>query len=740
LEPLTLDDRCSSNLRAVRQIVQDLRSGAIEVVELPDPRPQANEVLVRNLWSLISPGTEQSVSSLAGKSLLGKARARPDDARRVVDKALRDGVGPTLAAVRARLDDVLTPGYSSMGVVEAVGEAVEGIRAGERVGCFGANVACHAERVVVPEPLCLVLPPELDDRWGAFGALGGIAAHALRVARVAAGESVAVIGLGLVGQLVVQLAGAAGARAIGVDVRQDRVEKALALGAVAGATLGSDEVEELVRSVTAGHGADAVIVAAATKDSSPVELAATLARDRATVTVVGDVGLELQRGPFFEKELELRVSRSYGPGRYDSAYESEGHDYPIGYVRWTERRLIGYFFDEVAAERVRLHELVTHEFPIERAEEAYGALSEEGRMAILVRYDHPAGGPAGRAAVALRAAPPARTPGGRPRVALIGPGQFARSTLLPMLSKLEVELVGIVGRTPATALSAGRRWRAQCALTDPGELLEDESVDVVVIATRHDSHADLAIQALQRDKGVFVEKPLAIEEDQLDRVRSPLADGGRLVVGFNRSRAPATAAVRRHFRGRTGPLLLNCRVSAGYLDPGHWLHDPKLGGGRLVGEGCHFVDLCSAIVEEPLRSVQVTPLGPSTAPAGDSFLLVLGYEGDSVANLTYASSGSAGMAKERIEVIGGGRSAVIDDFRRVELRGGGGLGRSRLRRRLPARRDKGHATLLGEAMRFFAEGGTAPIPYPRLFETTRATLVARDALARGRRDPVELGE
>jgi len=530
---------------------------------------------------------------------------------------------------------------------------------------------------------------------------------------------------------------------IGVDLRQDRVDRALELGAAAGATLRSGEVDGIVRRESDGHGADAVIVAAATSDNAPIELAARVARDRASVTVVGDVRLELPRRAFYEKELELRVSRSYGPGRYDPAYEEEGHDYPIGYVRWTERRLIAYFFQEVAAGRIRLSELVTHEFPVDQAKDAYEALNSEGRLAILLRYDHEADGSPRTPAVDLPAAVRAREIPGSLGVGLIGPGLFARSTLLPQLAKLkDVELVAIAGRTPARALFAGRRWKARRAAANAEEVIADDAVDVVVVATRHDSHARLVARVLQRDKAVFVEKPLAIDETGLSSVRARLTDDRRLVVGFNRSLAPATAAVRSYFRDTNSPLSLSCRVNAGFLEPSHWLHDPEEGGGRLVGEGCHFVDLCSAIVGSPLRFIQVAPLGNTPAsPFGDSFTLVLGYEDGSVATVIYASGGSARMAKERVEVMGDGRSAVIDDFRRVELLGGRAWRRfKRTNRSILPRRDKGHGALLSEAFGFFRDGGEPPIPYRRLVETTKATLLARDALSAGRRGPVPVEE
>jgi predicted dehydrogenase/threonine dehydrogenase-like Zn-dependent dehydrogenase len=714
----------------MRQLVQDLRSGAVQVAELPDPKAGPGEVLVRTSWSLISPGTEQAVASTAAKGLVGKARDRPDQVRKVVDKAIKDGFGPTVGAVRARLEDALTPGYSSAGVVEAVGPDAHSVSVGDRVGCFGADVACHAERVAVPFPLCLSLPDELDPRFGAFAALGGIAGHGVRLAGIEAGSVVAVVGLGLVGQIAAQLVTAAGGRVIVIDPAADRVELACRLGAAGGAVLEEDDAEATVGSLSGGRGADAVIVAAATKDSGPIALAGALARDRAVVSVIGDVGLEVPRRPFFEKELELRVSRSYGPGRYDPAYEQEGRDYPIGYVRWTQRRLIGYFFEEVAAGRVRLGELVTHEFPIERAEEAYEALSDPSRLAILIRYGAPSEQePTHRVAVSV----PAPRRSGRARVALIGPGTFARSTLLPLLGKLDVEMAGVAGRSPARAAWTARKAGAGYAATDPEEVLSDDSVDVVVIATRHSSHAELAARALERGKAVFLEKPLAIDAAGLARLEELMTGDARLVVDFNRGFAPATLKARRHLTGRNDPLHVHYRVNAGTLESGHWLHDPKEGGGRLVGEGCHFVDLCAALVGHPLLSVRASRLDRTAAAADDSFLLELRYSDGSVATVSYVAAGDPRMEKERIEGFGGRRAVVIDDFRKVSLYGDG-------RRRSPAplRRDKGHAALLAAAFEFFGRGGEPPIPYRRLVETTRATLVGREALSAGDEAPRSL--
>lgn len=701
-------------------------------MDLPDPRPGENQVLVRTSFSLISPGTEQALARTAGKGLVGKALERPEQVRQVLDKAAREGVGPTVAAVRARLDDLMTPGYSSAGVVESVGPGVEGVSGGDRVGCVGANAACHAELAVVPAPLCFRLPETLEDRWGAFGALGAIAAHGVRLADVDAGSIVAVIGLGLVGQLAAQLATAAGARVVGIDTDPSRVELARELGAVAGAPATGDEAERVTLGASRGAGADSVVIAAAAKDGAPLELGARLARDRAMISVVGDVRLQASRAAFFEKELQLRVSRSYGPGRYDADYEEQGHDYPIGYVRWTERRLIAYFFEEVAAGRIRLEPLVTHQFDFSDAEDAYGALEEPGRMGILLRYPKGTDEPSVPPPLKPRVAAPSAS--ARTRVALIGPGLFARSTLLPLLRGQDVDIVAVAGGSGPRALSAARQFEAGRVAASTDEVLEDPDVDVVVIATRHDSHASLAHAALEHGKAVFLEKPLAIDTSSLETVAPLLEAGGRLVVDFNRRYSPPARAAMETLATRSDPLQIHYRVNAGALPQEHWLRDPDRGGGRLVGEACHFVDLCTALIGRPARSISVVGLGagPLTLP-GDSFTLTMTYGEGSVATIAYVATGGPHMPKERVEILGAGHSLVIEDFRRLRR-----FGKPLRLSRPSLTQDKGHADLLTAALRFFREGGDPPIPYEDLLSTTRTCLVGRDLLDHGRQAPVEL--
>jgi threonine dehydrogenase-like Zn-dependent dehydrogenase len=703
----------------MRQLVQDLRSGELQFIESPDPVAVGADVLVRTKWSLISAGTEQALAATASRSFLGKARDRPDLARKVVEKARREGIQAARDAVRARLDELLTPGYSSAGIVEALGPEASGFRVGDRVACVGANFACNAERAVVPAPLCFRLPSGLNDRFGAFAGVGAIAAHGVRVSELDAGSTVGVIGLGLVGQLTDQIARAAGGRTAGMDINAGRPDLARRLGS--SASTDADELDEIVRETSGGHGADAVILTMAGDAAKPLELAAAVARDRAIVVAVGDMPLSIPRRPFYEKELQLRLSRSYGPGRYDPDYEEHGRDYPIGQVRWTERRLVHYFLDEVASGTIRLAELITHEFPIERAVDAYAAVSNPDRLAVMLRYG--SHGTKRLRRVATHARPSPRS--GRLRVGLLGPGTFARSKLLPLLRSLDVDLVGIGGRSPARAVGVARRTGAAFATTDADDLLSDESIDVVVIATRHDSHASLAAQALERGKSVFLEKPLAIDTEGLARLEPLLDAGGRLVVDVSRSFAPVTVRVVSHFSGRaTEPLFVSCRVNAGYLEPERSPHRRRSPGRRGLPLRRPLFDahrLRGGIAASGgARARPVIPRARHFRPDA-SVRRRIGR------SISYLAVGSNELPKERIEVFGGARAAVIDDFRRVVLlprrRGMGGRGS-------PGRRDKGHAGLLRASFEFFRGGGEPPIPYDRLLETTRVTFAACDALHR----------
>lgn len=698
----------------MKQVLQDLRSGTVSVRDVPEPVAEPGRVLVAVERSLISSGTERASATLGAKSLLQKARARPDLVRKTVDVARAEGLAAAATKVRSRLDQYSAFGYSLSGsVLDSGGDPR--LAPGALVACVGAGHASHAEVVSVPANLVVPAPPGVTADAAAFAAPAAIALHALRLSRAEGGSVVCVVGLGLIGQLAGRLLRALGIKAIGTDPREDR--RAL-FGAAADAPAMLDLIDEASR----GRGADAVLVCAATPSSEPVALAAQLARDRGAVVVVGDVGLELDRRVMYEKELNLVVARSYGPGRYERAYEERGLDFPVGYVRWTEGRNVEAVLDLVAAGSLEVGDLVTHRFPIEDGEEAYATLREDPKaIGILLEYRAPA---ERRSSVrrTLRSAPP-----GVVRVALVGAGAFARGTLVPGLQEEKgLALAAVCARSGASAASLADKLDAPLVSTDWRELVRSDEVDAVVIATTHKEHAPIAAAALAAGKSVWAEKPLAITWDGLAAVASS-ADHGLLLVGHNRRFAPLATRLKETLRG---PLVIQIRVAAGPLAPGHWLEDPEEGG-RVLGEISHFVDLATFLVGSPPERVSA-----ASVPAGsgqESLLGVLHFVDGSAATIAYGVGRAGGMPKERIDVLASGGAAVLDDFRRLAL-----YGRTETVRK--ARRDKGHRAAI--AAFAAAARGEAPMPVPleEQLLVAAASLALVDAARSGRPVGVQLPE
>lgn len=639
----------------MKQVVQSVRGGALKVVDVPRPTIGATEVLVATSRSLLSAGTEKAVRQLATASLLGKAKARPDLVRQVVRRARTEGIGPTMRAVRTRLDEDMPLGYSGAGVVVEVGEAVEGVRPGQRVATGGAG---HAELQVVSGRLAVPIPDGVDDADAAFATVAAIALHGLRLAELGPGARVCVVGLGLLGQLAVRLAVAAGYEVAGIDLRDWTVARAREAGAFAVQEKGEDTTQAIL-DWSRGRGVDAVLLTAATKSSDPVKRTPAICRDRASVVVVGDIGLELERTPFYEKELTLRFARSYGPGRYDRSYEEWGVDYPIGHVRWTEGRNLEAFLDLLAAEKLTVHDLVTHEFSIEQAAEAYSLIDsgEEQFLGVQLTYaDRP-----GRDERTVSVAP--RRKGGL-SVGLLGAGNFARMTLVPAMKEAGFDRLAYVAS--ASGLSArhlAERHGFERATSDPDEVINSDDVDVVFIATPHDTHAALTIKALEAGKQVFCEKPLALSFEELEAVEDAWRrNPGQLMVGFNRRWSDSVQRVKAHFGDSGGPLVLTYRVNAGSVPPGHWYHDRRQGG-RLLGEVCHFIDTCNAIVASPVSRVLAVGSGEGATVTDEDVVVTLQYGDGSLATISYGRNGHPTTPKERFEVLGRSHSAVIDDYR-----------------------------------------------------------------------------
>jgi predicted dehydrogenase/threonine dehydrogenase-like Zn-dependent dehydrogenase len=703
------------------QVTQYQKTGELRVEELPPPQLPAGGVLVRNACSLISVGTERTSVKTAQASTLGKARSRPDLVRQVVDNAKREGVVATYRKVQTRLDNYKELGYSSAGVV--LDSAIPGIGPGDRVACAGT--AYHAELVSVQKNLVARIPDGVDFDQAAFVALGAIALQGVRQADVRLGDSVAVIGLGLVGLLTVQLLKAQGCRVIGIDIDSQRFGLARKLGCD-DCTTSDRDASLVVDSFTHGYGADAVLITASTRSNQPIELALDIARRKGTVVVVGAVGMDIPRPPFFEKELDLRISFSYGPGRDDPQYEDAGIDYPFGYVRWTENRNMQAILSLLAEGKLDFRALVTHRYPIDRALEAYGLVTgrtNERPLGILLEY--PERADELRSQV-VRAEPPAVAPATSVVAGFVGAGNFAQSYLLPPLKKLGVNLAGVATSRPVNARSVARKFGFAFSTTDSSKVLADETVNMVFIATRHDSHASIVGNALAAGHHVFVEKPLAVAPDQLDRVRASAAAaaerGQYLAVGFNRRFSAPMREVQAFFADRREPLAILYRMNGGPLPRSSWVHGEGQGG-RIVGDGCHAVDLFAALTgARPLR-VYASSIRSDNAEVvdEDTVSVVINYADGSVATLVYVANGES-LSKEYCEISAGGRTAVVDNFRSATFQ----AGRSRKRRSYDGR--KGHAEEIAHFIDV-VRGKSAPaFTVDMLVDTTAVTLAAVESL------------
>ncbi len=719
----------------MKQVLQSIRGGDVEVADVPAPLVPDAGVLVRTIASVVSAGTERMVVEFAGKNLLQKARARPDLVKQVIDKARRDGLLATTRTVRRSLEAPMPLGYSLVGEVMGTGPSMHGIAVGDLVACAGASIANHAEFVAVPQRLCARLPDGFASRvpveHAAFATLGAIAMHGFRLASPQLGERVAVIGLGLLGQLAVQIASAAGCRVFGVDLSQERADLARRMGAE-DACLRAD-AESRARAFTQGAGFDVVLLTADASSNDPIELAGTIARDRGHVIAVGAFDLQLPRKAYFAKELHVQVSRSYGPGRYDPDYELHGRDYPIGYVRWTEQRNLEAFVQLLSSGRIDLAPLITHRFAVEDATGAYDVITgKRGEPFLGVLLTYPAdASPSTRVPVGAAAVAPVQ---GRVGVSLLGAGLFATSTLLPALaSSKDVALRGIVSGQGVSARTAAKHGGFAFASTDAADTLSDADTHAVFVLTRHHLHAGQTIDALRAGKHVFVEKPLCLSREELDDIGRVVAEhpGQLLMVGFNRRFAPLALQLREF--AQTGePVVLSYRVNAGFLPPEHWTQDPDQGGGRLLGEGCHFIDFSNWFVGEAPSQVYAQSMADAGRYRQDNLVIVLTYPSGSVATVTYVANGDRQAGKERIEVTSGERLAVLEDFRELTMHGSRGT--RRVKSRLEA--DKGHRAEVQQFLAAVAGRQPAPMAWAEIEASMLATFAAQDSLALGQASPL----
>ena len=715
------------------------------MIELPAPSLRPGGVLVAVAASLVSVGTEKLVINLAQASLLGKARQRPDQVRQVINKVQQEGLLTTYQRVMNRLDTLSPLGYSCAGTIIAVGDGVSDLHVGDRVACAGGGYANHAEIVYVPRNLVAPLPAipdySVDFEEAAFTTLGAVALQGIRQAAPSLGETVSVIGLGLLGLLTVQMLKANGCRVIGMDLDLTRCKLAETLGCEAAATENADFID-LALNHTQGLGVDAVIITAGTPSNDPIVLAAEICRDRARVVAVGLVGLNVPRKPFYDKEIDLRLSRSYGPGRYDSAYEEGGHDYPLGYVRWTENRNMQAFLDLLAQRKIDLQPIISHRFTIDDALQAYDLITGDQAataLGVILNYPHhqdltPVSAPIWlRPEVSPAALPKTRSEEGM-NLGLVGAGTFAQGVLLPVLAAIPgANLRAVCNTSGLAARHVAGKYNAAYCTADPADLFADEDLDAVIITTRHDSHAALSIQALQSGRHVFVEKPLAIDIEGIQAIASAhdlsrgQSDPPILMVGFNRRFAPLAHRLRTFVDRIDAPLALHYQVNAGYIPLDHWTQDPSVGGGRIIGEVCHFLDFLVFLTASHPHTIYSQALPNAGRYANDNLAANITFTDGSLATLTYLANGDKTYPKEQLHIFGGGAVAFLDDFRRLTLVKGG---RTKIHR-TPLRQDKGHRAELQTFLGAIQTGSGAPIPFTDLAAVTLATLKIEESLRVG---------
>lgn len=709
----------------MKQILQSLKTGQVELADVPAPSVAPGGLLIRTRASLISAGTERMLIDFGRAGWLDKARQQPDKVRQVLDKVRTDGLLPTIEAVRNKLDQPLPLGYCNVGEVIAVGAGVSGFKVGDRVASNGK----HAEIVSVPAILCASIPDGVDDESAAFTVVGAIALQGMRLAQPTLGESFVVMGLGLIGLLTVQLLVANGCRVLGIDLDPHKLGQARALGAETVDVPGGEDVLAAAQRFSRGRGVDGVLLTLSTDSAEPVHQAAQMCRQRGRIVLVGVTGLELSRADFYEKELSFQVSCSYGPGRYDPSYEDKGNDYPFGFVRWTEQRNFEAVLDMAAAGRIAPRELISHRFELAQCQEAYELIA--GRtpsLGVLLRYPEVAGESA--TAPVLRSvmlAPASPRAAGEPVLALVGAGNYAGQVLAPALKRAGARLKTVTSAGGVSGVHVGRKNGFETAGTELQAVWNDPEVNTVVIATRHDAHARQVIAALDAGKHVFVEKPLALTLEELARIETAYvaaaARGQLLSIGFNRRFAPQVLRMKTLLAPMTQPKAFVLTVNAGFIPTEHWTQDPVQGGGRIIGEACHFIDLLRHLTGHPVRRVLTAALGQGAARGcGDSVSFTLEFDDGSLGTVHYLANGNKGFPKERIEAFCGGRILQIDNFRRMSGWGWPGFKRLNL-----WRQDKGTQTCVQAFLDAVRQGSSPHIPWEEMHEVARVSIEVAEA-------------
>ncbi len=705
----------------MKQVMINLKNGKVSVEDVPHPVLRDGGVLVQNHYSVVSSGTDKSLMDLASSSYIGKARKKPDLFKKVVDKARKEGPLAAYQQAMGRLNKPEPVGYSCAGVVLDASKDVR-FRKGDRVACAGSGFAVHADEVFVPKNLCVKIPDNVSFKHASFATMGAIAMQGVRNAEVTLGSKVAVIGLGLIGNLTVQILKSAGCKVFGVDISKDKVDLAKKVGLDAGAVRSDAHIEPLIELFTDGHGFDAVIITAATESTDPLAFAGTIARKKATIILVGVVGMQIPRDIYYEKELSFKVSCSYGPGRYDRVYEELGIDYPIGYIRWTEQRNMESFLDLISEGKIQLDELVSHEFSIADADKAYDLVSgksEESFMGVLFRYDvKESKEKSSLPTVSVKKVE------GTVGIGVIGAGQFASSVLLPALKNVaHVNLVGVCAASGLSAKSAQDNFHFQYCTSDYNKILSDESIDAVIIATRNSLHAKLIVEALHAGKHVFVEKPLATNKKELEMVMKAHQDHQDLLVqvGFNRRFAPMTRKIKKFYKNRASPLLMYYRVNAENIPKDHWIYDKLEGSSRFISELCHFIDYCRFIADSEIVNFSYETIQTKMLSANqllENLVMILTFKDGSVATILYNTVGDASSSKEFVEIIGEKSFVKLTDFKQLEL---SSKGRNKTFKH-HLKTEKGHKEELEYFIDAIQQGDTTKNFFDECVEVTKVTL------------------
>jgi polar amino acid transport system substrate-binding protein len=710
----------------MKQLIQNFKTGELYVDELPAPSLSNAMVLVENEFSLISAGTEKGTVKVAQSSLLGKAKQRPDLVAQVLQNIKKEGLMATLEKVRTKLDSLKALGYSTAGVVKASMDTNGKFKVGDRVACAGQDFASHAEVVAIPQNLVVKIPDNVSFEEASFTTLGAIALQGVRQANPTIGENICVIGLGLLGQITCQLLAANGCRVFGIDVSNAMVELAQKVSNTTAISRNDVGLKTAVETFTRGMGFDKVIITAAAPTNDPIELSAEIARKKGQIIIVGAVKMDLPREPyFFKKELELKMSCSYGPGRYDKVYEELGNDYPYAYVRWTEQRNMEAFLDLVSLGRLNLKELITHTFDIDDAVKAYDLVLgkvQEPFVGILLRY------PPSNTKHTKTIAAVAQKTTGKLNASFIGAGSFAQSYLIPNLKGLNVALNTVVTNNGINAKNVAGKFGFASASTNADEVMLDKNADLVFVASRHDSHASYVEKSLKANKHVFVEKPLCLNEVELASIDAIMQQNTKalLMVGFNRRFAPVSVELNKLFSKITEPKVVNIRVNAGFIPLDHWTQQTEIGGGRIVGEICHFIDLMQFFTNAKPIKVYADCIASNSAQAknDDNIAIVIRFSDGSIGNLIYVANGDKSLPKERIEVFAGNICGVINDFK-------DGMIYKNNKATSIKSSGKGHSQEVAAFVHAIEKGAASPIAYESIYATTLTTFKILDAIRTG---------